>query len=77
MCICNQVVIARKQVIERKQLVRNCIGKNPPQADVHNAQAQYLFTVSISNLGHKMRKFSEFMHFALHSISVCCHLIDL
>ena len=45
--------------------------------DVHNAQAQYLFTVSISDLGHTMRKYMEFVHFALHLIFVCCYLIDL
>ena len=70
-CICNQAVI------ESKQLVRNHIGTKPPQVDVRNAQAQYLFTISISNLGHTMRKYTEFMHFSLHSAFVCCNLIDL
>ena len=70
-CICNQAVI------ESKQLVRNCIGTNPPQVAVHNAQGQYLFTVSISDLGHTTRKYTELVHFALHSIFVCCNLIDL
>ena len=70
-CICNQAVT------KSKQLVRNCIGTNPPQVHVHNVQAQYLFTVCISDLGHTMRKYTEFMHFALHSIFVCCNSIDL
>ena len=48
---------------------------NPPWVNVHNAQAQYLFTVSISDLGHTRRKYMEFVHFALHLIFVCCNLI--
>ena len=54
--------------------MRKRLGTNPPQVDVHNAQAQYLFTVSISNLGQTMRKYTELMHIALHSIFVCCNL---
>ena len=61
-CICHQAVI------ESKQLLRNHIGTNPPQVDVHNVQAQYLFTVSISDLGHTMRKYTELMHFALQCL---------
>ena len=48
-----------------------------PQVDDHNAQAQYLFTVSISDLGHTMWKYMDFVHFALHSIFVCCNLVVL
>ena len=70
-CICNQAVI------ESKQLVRNHIGTNPPQVDVHNAQAKYLFTVSTANLGHTVQKYTEYVQFALHLIFVCCYLIDL
>ena len=70
-CICDQAVIVSKQ------LVRNRVGTIPPQVDVHNAQTQYLFTVSISNLDHTMRKYRDFVHFALHSVFVCCNLIDL
>ena len=70
-CICNQAVI------ESKQLVQKPIETNPLQVDVRNTQAQYLFTVSISDLGHTMQKYTEFIHFALHSVFVCCNLIDL
>ena len=57
--------------------MRNQIGTNPPQVVVHNVQAQYLFTISISDLGHTMQKYTDFVHFALHSIFVCCNLIVL
>ena len=57
--------------------MRNRVGMNPPRVDVHNAQVQYLFTVSISDLGHTMRNNTDFLHFALHSIFVCCNLMNL
>ena len=50
---------------------------NFPRVDDLSAQAQYLFTISFSNFGNTMLKYSKFMHFASHSTFVCCNLIVL